>query len=168
MIFTTPYHQPAPAADLPSWWGVRDASVSKTSNPWIGGDATGRIAALKMLDTLILMSILLMKSPDYVLRLQLYLISEYQGNIFALVHSHTWEMQPIAFRMQLIFLLHVKCAQIAPSHCIRDHNQCADDLTHSDPNGFTSELRIDINPIFRSFSLFPQILPDWQPQIIPT
>eukprot|EP00435_Cladocopium_sp_Y103_P060109 s690_g21.t2 len=138
--------------------------------PWafVDGDSTRRIAALEMLGTLILVSLLLTKSEASLLRLQLSLISDNQGNIFALLNSHTRKMPTAAFLMQLVYLLYEKRAQIAPSHCKRDHNQWADDLTHSEPQGFTPELRIDINPILRSFRLLPQILPDWQVPILPT
>eukprot|EP00435_Cladocopium_sp_Y103_P048376 s836_g14.t1 len=54
-----------------------------------------------MLGTLILVSLLLTKSEAFLLRLQLSLISDNQGNIFALLNSHTRKMPTAAFLMQL-------------------------------------------------------------------
>ena len=97
--------------------------------PWafVQGDSTRRISALEMLGTLILAALLILRSGSTMLRLKLSLISDDQGNIFTLLNQNTKKMTTSAFVMQLVSLLYAKGAQLAPNHCKRDRNQCADD-----------------------------------------
>lgn len=90
------------------------------------GDSTRRIASLEMLGTLMLAALLLQRGNSTLLRLQLALISDNQGNVFALLNQNTRKMPTAAFLMQLVNLLYDKGAQLAPNHCKRDHNQWAD------------------------------------------
>ena len=57
------------------------------------------------------------------------LISDDQGNVFALLNQNTRKLATAAFLMQLVHLLYNRGAQLAPYHCKRDHNQWADELT---------------------------------------
>ena len=57
------------------------------------------------------------------LRTRLSLISDNQGNIFALLNQKTKQMPTSAFLMQLIVMLHKAGVQLAPSHVKRDFNK---------------------------------------------
>ena len=84
------------------------------------------------------------------------LISDDQGNVFALLNQNTRKLATAAFLMQLVHLLYDRGAQLAPNHCKRDHNQWADELTHPAPVGFTPEKRLSLQSIL----LLP--LQDWK------
>ena len=118
-----------------------------------------------MLGTLLLVAFLIQQGHSSLLRLQLALISDNQGNVYALLNQQTRNMPTAAFLMQLVSLLYDRGSQLAPSHCKRDRNQWADGLTHPDPVGFTPERRLSLAPVCESFTLLPQILPEWK---IPT
>ena len=115
-----------------------------------------------MLNTLVLAALLIQRGSSTLLRLQLALISDNQGNVFALLNQNTRKMPTAAFLMQLVHLLYDRGAQLAPNHCKRDHSQWADELTHPAPVGLTPEKRLSLQSIFASFKLLPQILQDWK------
>ena len=75
-----------------------------------------------MFGTLILTSLLISKGGKSLLRTRLSLISDNQGNIFALLNQKTKRMPTSAFLMQLVLLLHEAGVQLAPSHMKRDLN----------------------------------------------
>ena len=77
------------------------------------GDPTRRIAALEMFGTLILTHFLLILGGKTLLRTRLSLISDNQGNIFALLNQKTKHMPTSAFLMQLIVVLHTAGVQLA-------------------------------------------------------
>ena len=144
------------------WWF--QITITPEECPWafVERDSSRRIAALEMLGTLLLATCLIQQGHSSLLRLQLALMSDNQGNVYALLNQQTRKMPTAAFLMQLVSLLYDRGAQLAPHHCKRDHNQCADDLTHPDPVGFTPERRLSLTPVFESFTFLPQILPDWK------
>lgn len=158
MIFSIPYKQPSPYVGTSNWWGAGDASTTKdvkVARPWVGGwisdvEAPDKASVwwfqVEMLGTLILVALLIQRGSSTLLRLQLALISDNQGNVFALLNQNTRKM-PTA-------------AELAPNHCKRDHNQWADELTHPEPVGFTPEKRLSLHSVFALFQLLPQILPD--------
>ena len=136
------------------WWFQLEIKPEECPWAFLNGDSTRRISALEMLGTLILATFLILRSGSAMLRLKLSLISDNQGNIFALLNQNTKKMPTAAFVMQLVNLLYTKGAQLAPNHCRRDHNQWADDLTHPNPIGFTPEKRLSLSPVLCSFSTF--------------
>ena len=140
------------------WWF--QFQVHQQDHPWAfcDGDPTRRIAALEMFGTLILTSLLISKGGKSLLRTRLSLISDNQGNIFALLNQKTKKMPTSAFLMQLVLLLHEAGVQLAPSHMKRDLNQWADELTHPGHVGFTPERQLDVSQIFPKFSLLWRIL----------
>ena len=144
------------------WWF--QITITPEDCPWafVERDSSRRIAALEMLGTLLLATCLIQQGHSSLLRLQLALMSDNQGNVYALLNQQTRKMPTAAFLMQLVSLLYDRGAQLAPHHCKRDHNQWADDLTHPDPVGFTPERRLSLTPVFEAFTLLPQILPDWK------
>ena len=174
MIFSIPYKQPSPYVGTSNWWGASDASTTKdvkVARPWVGGwisdvEAPDKASVwwfqLEMLGTLILVALLIQRGNSTLLRLQLALISDNQGNVFALLNQNTRKMPTAAFLMQLVNLPYDKGVQLAPNHCKRDHKQWADELTHPEPVGFTPEKRLSLHSVFALFQLLPQILPDWK------
>jgi len=76
-----------------------------------------------MCGTLILTHFLLLMGGKALLRTRLSLISDNQGNIFALLNQKTKQMPTSAFLMQLIVMLHKAGVQLAPSHVKRDFNK---------------------------------------------
>ena len=101
-----------------------------------------------MRSTLVLAALLIQHGSSTLLRLQLALISDNQGNVFALLNQNTRKLPTAAFLMQLVHLLYDRGAQLAPNHCKRDRNQWADELTHPAPVGFTPEKRLSLQSIF--------------------
>lgn len=99
------------------------------------GDPTRRIAALDMFGTPVTHFLLILGGKS-LLRTRLSLISDNQGNIFALLNQKTKHMPTSAFLMQLIVMLHSAGVQLAPSHMKWDYNQWADGLTHPHFTGF--------------------------------
>ena len=75
-------------------------------------------------------------------RLSSSLISDNQGNIFALLNQKT------AFLMRLIVMLHKAGVQLAPSHMKRDYNQWADELTHPNFAGFRPDRQLPVSKAF--------------------
>ena len=149
-----------------AWWF--QITITPEECPWafVDKDSSRRIAALEMLGTLLLATCLIQQGHSSLLRLQLALMSDNQGNVYALLNQQTRKMPTAAFLMQLVSLLYDRGAQLAPHHCKRDHNQWADDLTHPDPVGFTPERRLSLTPVFEEFALLPQILPLYQPKAV--
>ena len=144
------------------WWFQLEIQPDECPWAFVDGDSTRRIASLEMLSTLVLAALLIQRGSSTLLRLQLALISDNQGNVFALLNQNTRKMPTAAFLMQLVHLLYDRGAQLAPNHCKRDHSQWADELTHPAPVGLTPEKRLSLQSIFASFKLLPQILQDWK------
>ena len=76
-----------------------------------------------MCGTLIRTHFLLLMGGKALLRTRLSLISDNQGNIFALLNQKIKQMPTSAFLMQLIVMLHKAGVQLAPSHVKRDFNK---------------------------------------------
>lgn len=141
-----------------TWWF--HFVVPLSDHPWAhkNGDPTKRIAALEMFGTLILTFFLLMKGGKSLLRTRLALISDNQGNIFALLNQKTKKMPTSAFLMQLIVMLHRAGVQIAPSHVKRDFNQWADELTHETFKDFPLDRQLPIQEAISRFDLLWSLL----------
>eukprot|EP00435_Cladocopium_sp_Y103_P021864 s134_g5.t1 len=137
-----------------TWWFQYKLPLK--DHPWAhkDGDPTRRIAALEMFGTLILTFLLIQKGGRSLLRTRLSLISDNQGNVFALLNQKTKQMPTSAFLMQLIVLLHRAGVQIAPSHMKRDYNQWADELTHPVFTGF------------KAHSLLPKVTKDMEQELL--
>ena len=122
-----------------TWWF--HYKIPLEDHPWAhkDGDPTRRIATLEMFGTLILTHFLLTLGGKSLLRARLSLISDNQGNIFALLNQKTKHMPTSAFLMQLIAMIYAAGVQLAPSHMKRDYNKWADELTHPDFTGFRPE-----------------------------
>lgn len=116
-----------------------------------------------MFGTLILTAFLVEKGGRSLLRSKLSLISDNQGNIFALLNQKTKHMPTAAFLMQLMLDLHRAGVQLAPSHAKRDLNQWADELTHPSPTGFCPDRQLDTERIINRFSLLWELLSPIQP-----
>ena len=95
------------------------------------------------------------------LQLQISLISDNQGNIFSTLNQKTKKMPTAAFLMQLVLLLYQRSGQLCPCHRKRDLNQWADELTHPNFSGFDKTKELSVPPIFKSFTLLPHLLPNW-------
>ena len=130
------------------WWFQLEIQPDECPWAFVDGDSTRRIASLEMLSTLVFAALLIQRGSSTLLRLQLALISDNQGNVFALLNQNTRKMPTAAFLMQLVHLLYDRGAQLAPNHCKRDHNQWADELTHPAPVGFTPQKRLSLHSIF--------------------
>ena len=102
---------------ISAWWFQLEIKPEKCPWAFMDGDSTRRIASLEMLGTLMLAALLLQRGNSTLLRLQLALISDNQGNVFALLNQNTRKMPTAAFLMQLVNLLYDKGAQLAPNHC---------------------------------------------------
>lgn len=150
------------APDKGSVWFQLETTPDDCPWAFMESNSTRRIAALELLNTLILVALLIQRGNSTLLRLQLALISDNQGNIFSLLNQNTKKMPTAAFLMQMVNLLYEQGAQLAPNHCKRAHNQWADELTHPEPVGFTPEKRLSLHSIFALFQLLPQILGDWK------
>ena len=99
-----------------TWWFHYKVPLEDHDWAHKDGDPTRRIAALDMFGTLILTHFLLILSGKSLLRTRLSVISDNQGNIFALLNQKTKHMPTSAFLMQLIVMLHSAGVQLAPSH----------------------------------------------------
>ena len=141
-----------------TWWF--HYKVPLEDHPWAHqeGDPTRRIAALEMFGTLILTYFLLQRGGKTLLRTRLSLISDNQGNIFAMLNQKTKKMPTSAILMQLVVLLHSSGTQLAPSHMKRDFNQWADELTHPHFSGFLPERQLLVSEAFSSFNLLWSML----------
>ena len=111
-----------------------------------------------MFGTLILTYFLLQRGGKTLLRTRLSLISDNQGNIFAMLDQKTKKMPTSAILMQLVVLLHSSGVQLAPSHMKRDFNQWADELTHPHFSGFLPERQLLVSEAFSSFNLLWSML----------
>ena len=113
-----------------------------------------------MFGTLILTHFLLTLGGKSLLRTRLSLISDNQGNIFALLNQKTKHMPTSAFLMQLIVMIHAAGVQLAPSHMKRDYNQWADELTHPDFTGFRPDRQLPVREAFSHFRFLWVLLDD--------
>ena len=143
-----------------TWWF--HYKIPLEDNPWAHkeGDPTRRISTLEMFGTLILTHFLLQLGGKSLLRSRLSLISDNQGNIFALLNKKTKRFPTSAFLMQLIVMIHAAGVQIAPSHMKRDYNQWADELTHPDFTGFRPDRELPVREAFSHFNFLWALLAD--------
>ena len=128
--------QPCRYDPASNWWGDSDASARPDGRAYIGGwladkenfqkrtlggftirfrwrttlghtkRATRRISALELFGTLILTHFLLIKAGKALLRTRPSLISDNQGNIFALLNQRTKQMPTCSVRQGYNWLLH--------------------------------------------------------------
>ena len=98
------------------WWFQLEIQPDECPWAFVDGDSTRRIASLEMLSTLVLAALLIQRGSSTLLRLQLALISDNKGNVFALLNQNTRKMPTAAFLMQLVHLLYDRGAQLAPNH----------------------------------------------------
>jgi hypothetical protein len=94
------------------------------------------------------------------LRTRLSLLSDNQGNIFALLNQKTKHMPTSAFLMQLIAMIYAAGVQLAPSHMKRDYNKWADELTHPDFTGFRPDRQLPVREAFSHFRFLWALLDD--------
>ena len=143
-----------------TWWF--HYKIPLEDHPWAhkDGDPTRRIATLEMFGTLILTHFLLALGGKSLLRTRLSLISDNQGNVFALLNQKTKHMPTSAFLMQLIAMLYVAGVQLAPSHMKRDYNKWADELTHPNFTGFHPDRRLPVSEVFSHFKFLWALLDD--------
>ena len=145
------------------WWFQLEIQPDECPWAFVDGDSTRRIASLEMLSTLVLAALLIQHGSSTLLRLQLALISDNQGNVFALLNQNTRKLSTAAFLMQLVHLLYDRGAQLAPNHCKRDHNQWARRADSPGASRFHpgKATFASIN-FLASFKLLPQVLQDWK------
>ena len=143
-----------------TWWF--HYKIPLEDHPWAhkDGDPTRRIATLEMFGTLILTHFLLALGGKSLLRTRLSLISDNQGNVFALLNQKTKHMPTSAFLMQLIAMLYVAGVQLAPSHMKRDYNKWADELTHPNFTGFHPDRQLPVSEAFSHFKFLWALLDD--------
>ena len=113
-----------------------------------------------MFGTLILTHFLLALGGKSLLRTRLSLISDNQGNVFALLNQKTKHMPTSAFLMQLIAMLYAAGVQLAPSHMKRDYNKWADELTHPNFTGFHPDRQLPVSAAFSHFKFLWAVLDD--------
>ena len=143
-----------------TWWFPY--KIPLEDHPWAhkDGDPTRRIAALDMFGTLILTHFLLTLGGRSLLRTRLSLISDNQGNTFALLNQKTKHMPTSASLMQLIVRIHAAGVQLAPSHMKRDYNRWADELTHPNFTGFRPGRQLPVSEAFSHFKFLWALLDD--------
>ena len=143
-----------------TWWFHYKVPLEDHPCAHKDGDPTRRIAALEMYGKLILTHFLLTLGGKSLLRTRLSLISDNQGNIFALLNQKTKHMPTSAFLMQLIVMIHAAGVQLAPSHMKRDYNRCAGELTHPDFTGFRPDRQLPVREAFSHFKFLWVLLDD--------
>ena len=113
-----------------------------------------------MFGTLILTHFLLTLGGRSLLRTRLSLISDNQGNTFALLNQKSKHMPTSASLMQLIVRIHAAGVQLAPSHMKRDYNRWADELFHPNFTGFRPDRQLPVSEAFPHFKFLWALLDD--------
>ena len=85
------------------------------------------------------------------------MVSDNQGNIYAILNQKTKKMPTALLLMELVLQLHLHECQVAPSHVKRDFNQWADELTHPHYKGFSASRRLDVRCAWKQFPLVQSI-----------
>ena len=86
------------------------------------------------------------------------MVSDNQGNIYAILNQKTRKMQTALLLMELVLQLHLHECQVAPSHVKRDLNQWPDELTHPDYREFNPDRRLDVAGAWSQFPLVQAVL----------
>ena len=140
------------------WWFHHEVKAEK--HPWAfkSGDPQKRIAALEMMGTLLLVYFLIQKGSRGSARVMIPMVSDNQGNIYAILNQKTRKMPTALLLMELVLQLHFFQCQVAPSHVKRDLNQWADELTHPDYREFNPDKRLDVASAWSQFPLVQAVL----------
>ena len=140
------------------WWFHHE--VTPEGHPWAfkSGDPQKRIAALEMMGTLLLVYFLIQKGSRGSARVMIPMVSDNQGNIYAILNQKTRKMPTALLLMELVLQLHLHECRVAPSHVKRDFNQWADELTHPDYRGFHPSRRLDVLAAWTHFPLVQEVL----------
>ena len=180
-LFTHPFEQYSPFLPKSPWWGCSDASASWTGEAYVGGWCSAspnptkdsvlwfhyaitadkhpwafkdgnpqkRIAALELLGTLLLCKHLVTQQGQLPGRVRLPVGSD----------QHLQPAQPLGHEtllggllMELVLFLHCEGCSIAPNHVPREYNTWADELTHTDFEGFSLDRRL---PAPETLFVFP-------------
>jgi hypothetical protein len=118
--------------------------MDKENQPWAfdKGDAKLRIAALELLATALLVHY--SGSQNFgAAEIMLPLRTDNQGNAFSFRRNYAKKWPNAAIMMELAMRRHVTGVRPHLSHVNRDQNVWADQLTHSDFAGFSTELRLN-------------------------
>ena len=138
-------NSPEPSKDKVLWFQYK---VSQKHHPWAfkQNDPQKRIAALELYGTLFLALLLMAQNPSTSCRLRIPLVSDNQGNVYAILNNATRKMPTAVILMEVVYQLYQAGHMLAPTHSRRDDNQWADELTHPEPQGFDPALRVDLTP----------------------
>ena len=121
-------------------------------HPWAfkGGNPQKRIAALELLGTLLLCKHLIAQQGMVPGRARLPVGSE--------LNLSSKKPRAAALLMELVLTLHREGCNLAPSHIPQEFNTWADEFTHPDFQGFSSDRRLRAPTDLFSFSLATRLL----------
>ena len=122
-----------------------------------------------MLGSLLLASFLMEKGVRNRLQFRIPLISDNQGNIFAMLNQSTRKMPTAGILMQLVLSLHQQGCQLAPPSYMKwDLNTRADELIHPDPHGFNPAKRLRTTAPLKSYTLMNWVFHELYPTTPPS
>ena len=146
----------APSSKHETWWFHE--TLNPTEHPWAfdKGDAKQRIAAIELYGTLLL-TMVMIHMTTVSARVQLPMVTDNQGNAYAVLGHATRRWPNAAILMEL--MLQTLVAQATPhiQHVKRDKNVWADQLTHLDFEGFDYSKEIDLT-CHKQWKILPQVL----------
>ena len=142
---------PNPTKDTVLWFHY---AITADKHPWAfkDGNPQKRIAALELLGTLLLCKHLVTQQGQLPGRVRLPVGSDNSGNIFSLLNLSAKKPYSAALLMELVLFLHCEGCSIAPNHVLREYNTWADELTHTDFEGFSLVRRL---PAPETLFVFP-------------
>jgi hypothetical protein len=136
-------------------WFMQD--ITALEFPWLydKGSPQKRIAALEMLATVQLVKAILLHSGKLALTIPIH--TDNKGNAFALLADRSRKWPISGLLMELGMSLHKHSSSIRPSFFKRERNVWADQLTHLDSSGFSSDKQVLLPP-FSEWLIFPKLL----------
>ena len=120
--------------------------ITRDDHPWAYdlGTPQQRIAAMELYATLILMKYITASSTD--MDLCLPMVTDNMGNAYAVTDYHCRKWPNSAILMEMALTQYHHRVRAAIKHVHRENNTWADQLTHSDYDGFSQALRISTRP----------------------
>ena len=118
-----------------------------------------RISAMELLGTLVLYCQILSKlQKKERLLFHIPLMTDNQGNAYSILNAQTKTWPNSALLMELVAQTLVAGTGLVVEHKKRDHNQWADQLTHSDFCGFDPSKRINLTGREANWIALPELL----------
>ena len=137
------------------WWFMEQMKVEH--HPWAfdKGPPQRRISSLELYGSVVLTKLILSKLAQKPAIIPIF--TDNQGNALALLSSRSKRWPNSAMIMDLVVTLHLAGSSIRPSFVKREFNTWADQLTHMNSSGFSTDKQL-LPPPMSTWPAFPALL----------